>query len=222
MSFRITKIIAWLTLILAPIVMVMGHLGEHELRWKYNYISTFAASAPKDYLITAAILLSAVSLVCIGVLFSLCSPVKHSIVSQISSMLFGISASGLVVLARYEERAIDVNRLKKMGYAAIRTQSFHDTGLLLFFYGAVLALLLSGFVVILQTSNWFYRINALIISIFGPLAYIALASAWPKYVTFIDNSAGVKQRAAFLILWLGSILLLFVRSRSYKTSLLTN
>ena len=50
--------------------MVFGHFGTHELNFLSSQISTYAAKAPYDYLITTSILLSSLTLLIISLLIS--------------------------------------------------------------------------------------------------------------------------------------------------------
>jgi len=208
MNARITIAIAWLALLTAPIALVVGHLGLHNLSWARNQISTYAALAPNGAWITAAMLLTALSLLCLGISISSRRAPGADLLNQIVSMMFGVAVSGLLILACFEETAMNMNQLKKSSFAAIRQQTFHDVGLLLFFYSSTIVLTISGAIVALHGSDWTRRVSGAIIAVTGPIAYVALTSSWPKFLGLGDVDAGMKQRGAFLSLWIGALLLL--------------
>jgi hypothetical protein len=205
---RITIAIAWVALLAAPIALLVGHLGLHDLSWTRSQISTYAARAPNGAWITAAMLLAALSLLCLGISISSRRAQGAGIFNHIASMTFGVAVSGLLILANFKETAANITQLKKMGFEAIRQQTFHDAGLLLFFYGSAAALAIAGVVVSLRTADWLSRVSGIVVALAGPIAYGALISPWPKYLGFAGADAGMKQRAAFLALWIGGLVLL--------------
>ena len=125
-------------------------------------------------------------------------------------MMFGAAVSGLLIVAYFKETAASIVQLKKMGFEAIRQQTFHDAGLLLFFYGSAAALAIAGLVVALRAADWLGRVSGIVVALSGPIAYGALISPWPQYLGFVGADAGLKQRAAFLALWAGGLVLLTV------------
>jgi len=205
---RITIAIAWVALLAAPIALLIGHFGLHDLSWTRSQISTYAAQAPNAAWITAAMLLAALSLLCLGISISSRRTQGAGIFNQIASMMFGVAVSGLLILAYFKETAASTTQLKKMGFAAIRQQTFHDAGLLLFFYGSAAALAIAGVVVSLRAADWLGRASGIVVALTGPIAYGALISPWTKYLGFVGADAGMKQRAAFLALWIGGLVLL--------------
>jgi len=215
---RITIAIAWLALFAALAAFVIGHLGPHSLSWMRNQVSTYAAQAPNGDWITAAMLLTALCLLCLGISISSRRALGADPLNQIVSMMLGVAASGLLLLACFKETAINMDQLRKMGFAAIRQQSFHDAGLLLFFYSSTAVLAISGVIVALRGPGWGRRMSAAIVALTGPIAYLALASSWPKYFGFVDINAGIKQRGAFLSLWIGALLLLTLVTKKDPSS----
>ncbi|HLQ24452.1 MAG TPA: DUF998 domain-containing protein [Acidiferrobacterales bacterium] len=208
MDVRITLFTAWLALFTAPIALVIGHLGMHNFSWIRNQISTYAALAPNGDWITAGMLLAALALLCLGISISFRRAFGSKVLSHIASMVFGIAVSGLLILAYFRETAMNMQQLKKMGFEAVRQQTFHDAGLLLFFYSSVLAMVISGLVVVWQGSSWARRVLGGVIAATGPAAYAALITSWPRYAGFSGMDVGVRQRGAFLCLWVGALLLL--------------
>lgn len=212
MDRKIIASAAWLSLMLAPAALIVGHLGVHALSWRENHVSTFAARAPNDGWITAAMLLAAFAMVCIAIGVARDERLGGTVQGSLIAMSMGAAISGLLLLAAYEERAAGLPALRKLGFGAIRQQSFHDAGLLIFFYGAVLALLAAG-VAILVERKWRALILGAAVAASGPLAYAAMTTAWPAMIGIAGASAGLKQRAAFLLLWVGTVLLLAAVTR---------
>ena len=134
---KYTAITGLIFAVLALIAMLIGHTGAHELSWVSNQISTYAAKAPKDRWITTAMLLACGSLVCFGLLVSKYETLGRSLVAHGVTMLAGAATSGLILLACFEETATSLSALSKLGFAAIRQQSFHDAGLMVFFYCSI-------------------------------------------------------------------------------------
>jgi hypothetical protein len=93
---------AWSALLLTPVALFIGHLGSHSLTWVQNQISTYAAQAPHDRWITASILLSALALLCIGLLFPAHSFYGRNLWSRIIAMVLGASVAGLLLIAGFE------------------------------------------------------------------------------------------------------------------------
>lgn len=127
-----TVIAGWTAAISALITMFIGHWGARDLSWISNQISTYAAQSPNDAWITASMLISAAALVCISLLIS-----KHQILGanglvHVIPVLIGAVIAGLILLAFFEETARTIKMLKSATFEAIRQQSFHDAGLMVF------------------------------------------------------------------------------------------
>ena len=213
MSARLTIAIAWFGLLAAVPALVIGHSGGSNLNWAANQISSYAARGPNGVWITAAMLLIALSLLFLGIsISSECVLGTHPL-RQLVSMLFGIAASGLLILAYFQETAMNMAELQKMSFAAIRQQTFHDAGLVLFFYGSTIALAISGVILAFRSDSPARRALGAAIAAAGPAAHAILASSWPKHFGFVGTSAGLKQRVAFLSLWAGALLLLAVLTK---------
>lgn len=203
---------AWMSLLLAPVAMIIGHLGAPDLGWDRNYISTFAARAPNGDWVTAAILLSAFAMLSIGIVAGNRDRPREKLTGNLIAMAMGAAASGLLLLAAFEETAASLSALRKLGFAAIRQQSFHDAGLFIFFYGAILALLVAGAAMLAERGAG-TRVLGGVVAASGPLSYASLTTAWPAAVGFMGADVGLKQRAAFLFLWIGALTLLLLLSR---------
>lgn len=207
----------WLSMVLAPVAMVIGHLGDPSLGWKTHQISTFAARGQHGDWITAAMLLSAFAMVCIGTVISGSARPGGKFTSGLIAMTLGASASGLLLLAAFEETAAGMAALRNMSVGAIREQSFHDAGLLVFFYGAILALFTAGAALFAERGVR-RRFLAATVAASGPLAYATMTTSWPATFGIAGAAIGVKQRAAFLLLWFGALLLLRAVTRHRRIS----
>lgn len=206
------RTVAWVSMILAFVAMVVGHLGTPELVWSRNYISTFAARAPNGDWITAAMLLVAVAMLGIGILAVSRERPLGWLPGGLVAMAMGTGVSGLLLLAAYEETAASLSALRKLGFAAIRQQSFHDAGLFVFFYGTILALSVAGAAILGRCGGRTRMAGAAALAS-GPLSYLAMTSAWPATLGIAGVGLGLKQRSAFLLLWVGALILLAVLSR---------
>jgi len=205
--------IGWISAVASLASMVIGHLGSHELSWISSQISTYAAKAPYDFFITGSILLSSLTLLLIGILVSRYQIMGTNVLAHLVPALSGASASGLLMLAYYEETAKNLNHLKKSGLWAIRIQSFHDAGLTIFFYSTLLLVMLLGVMSLLNAASAKGKIIGAVILGMGPASYLLMATHWPKLVGFEGTTVGVNQRAALFCLWLAVVLILTIASR---------
>jgi hypothetical protein len=217
---RAGVIIAWIVLFAAPLVLFVGHLGAGGLNWLENGISTYAANAPNGNWVSAGILLAGLSIVCLGVGISLNTSLRISLLSQIASMCCGAAAAGLLMLCRYKETANNIEALKRMEFAAIRQQTFHDAGLLMFVSAAVLALMISGLIAMVRSASWGGRLLAAAVFVSGPIACAVVISSSQGPVGFLGTAPGLKQRAAFFCLWVGAFCLLTLLTKAAAQSVL--
>lgn len=210
---RSTVILGWVVSLSALIAMVLGHLGAHGLDWKANQISTYAARAPYDDLITASISLSAGALLVIGILVS-----KHKILGSsdwvhLVPVLAGAAASGLVMLAYYEETAATLAILKQSDFWAVRVQSFHDAGLQIFFYSAVALVGALGLCAVVFASTAIEKLVGCLILGLGPGSYVLMTTSWPKALGIVGVTVGLQQRGALSCLWLALACTLVIASK---------
>jgi len=219
MSRQITLLAAWAGLIVATPVLVIGHFGAHDFRWTYHQISTYAARAPNGSWITAGMLLSALTLFCLGIAISLGRTAAATLLSRIASMSFGTAGSGLLMLACCQETAMVGQPLQQLGFEAIRQQTFHDAGLSFFFFGSTLAIALSGLIVVLEGPGWIRRMLGGVVASTGPAACAALVSSWPQFLGFSDVGVGIMQRGAFFCLWIGALLLLTLLTKTINNDM---
>ena len=206
------RIIGLVSVITSLLLMVIGHLGAHELNWLSYQISTYAATAPYDYFVTTSMVLSALSLLIIGVLISRDNIIGTNYFAHLVPALSGAAASGLIIVAYFEETAQTLSLLKQSGFWAIRVQTFHDAGLLIFFYSSVLLVILAGILIILYKSNIITKVLGGVILSMGPLSYVFMTTNWPKLIGLEGVTIGIKQRAALLCLWLAIALILAMAS----------
>lgn len=206
-------IIGWVSAIASFLLMVIGHWGMHELSWISSQISTYAATAPHDYLVTTSMLLSSLSLIVIGILVSKYKIFGETYFAHLVPALSGAAASGLMMLAYYEETAKTISLLKQSGFWAIRVQSFHDAGLFIFFYSVLLLVMLLGILATIYNTKYFYKTLGVVIFSVGPASYLLMTTRWPKFIGFEGVTTGVNQRAALLCLWVAVTLVLVMASK---------
>lgn len=204
--------IGWISLVTSLVTMVIGHLGNHELSWQSSLISTYAATAPYDYFITSSILLMSLTLLIIGILVSKYQMIGTNFFVHLVPVLSGASASGLLMLAYYEETAKTLNLLKQSGFWAIRIQSFHDAGLFIFFYSVLLLVMLLGVLTFLHYSKILLKVLGGLILSMGPASYFLMTTTWPKLVGFGRITVGVNQRASLFCMFLAIVLILTIAS----------
>jgi hypothetical protein len=217
---RITIIIGWLALLAAPLSLVIGHLGADRLNWLENGVSTYAAHAPHADWVSAGILLAGLSIACLGVGISLNTRLRINLLSQIASMCCGAAAAGLLMLCRCKETASNIEALKRMEFAAVRQQTFHDAGLLIFISGAVLALMISGLIAMVRSAGWRGRLLAAVVFASGPIACAAIISFAQGPAGFLGTAPGLKQRAAFFCLWVGALCLMALITKAAGQSII--
>jgi hypothetical protein len=209
---RILIATGWISLISAFIAMIIGHTGSHDLRWQMDQISTYAAIAPHDRWITAAMLFPCVTLVCISILVSRYKILGDNNVAHAVPLCAGAMIAGRLTLAVYEETARTVTILKKAGFEAIRQQSFHDAGLLIFFYSAILVAVVLGVLIIAQADHWKEKILGNSVTVLGIAAFPLMTTTWPRLIGVLGADPGLKQRASLLSIWLSIALVLVVAS----------
>jgi hypothetical protein len=117
-----------------------------------------------------------------------------------------------LTLAAYKETAQTMKILKNASFEAIRQQSFHDAGLLIFFYCAILVAVVLGVLIIAQADNWKEKILGGAVTVLGIAAFPLMSTAWPRLIGVLDAGPGLKQRASLLSIWLAIALVLVVAS----------
>jgi hypothetical protein len=211
---RTAVISAWIVLFAAPLALLIGHLGADNLSWIKNGISTYAAGAPHASWVSAGILLAGLSIACLGVGISLNTPLRINLLSQIASMCCGAAAAGLLMLCRFKETANNIEALKRMEFAAVRQQTFHDAGLLIFVSSAVLALMIAGLIALVRSAGLGNRILAAVVFASGPIACAIVISMAQGPAALLGAAPGLKQRAAFFCLWVGALCLMTLLTKA--------
>jgi hypothetical protein len=215
---RNTVIVGWVAAITAMVTMVIGHLGGHELNWKANQISTYAAAAPFDYLITTSMVLSATALLTIGILVSKYQILGSGFWPHFIPPLVGAAASGLAMLAYYEETARTLTILSRSDFWAIREQSFHDAALQIFFFSSVILVVISGVLLVLSKSAMPEKLLGLCILALGSGSFLLMRTSWPEAIGMAGATVGFQQKTSLLCLWLASICVLTIASRRLRTA----
>lgn len=205
-------IVGWTSIISSFLLMTIGHLGTHDLSWVSSQISTYAATAPYDYLVTTSILLSSLSLLIVGILVSKYKILGSSYFAHLVPALSGAAAAGLIMVAYYEETAKTISLLKQSGFWAIRVQTFHDAGLFIFFNSALLLVMLLGILAIIYNSKKINKILGVVVFSVGPVSYFLMTTRWPKLIGFEGVTTGVNQRAALFFLWVAVTIVLVMAS----------
>lgn len=205
---RAGLIIAFLSLF----SMVLGHFGTHELNLMSFQISTYAAQAPYDHLITTSMLLSSLTLLIISFLNSKFQIYSSSYLAHFIPALSGAASFGLIMLAYFEETAKNLSELKQSGFIAIRIQSLHDAGLLMFFYSSLLLVMLLGMLTIIYNYKKINKVLGGIILCMAPVSFVLMTTKWPKAIGFEGVTVGLNQRAALFCLWLAFTITLVIAS----------
>ena len=204
-----------IALISSLIAMVVGHIGATELDWHLDPISTFAARAPLHIFVTASMLLSALAILLLGYDISLRAKSKFAIGYGILPCIAGASAAGLLMVAAFEEPVRWTFPHEAPSAEQIRVQAFHDSGLLLFYYGSLLTLALLGAACAATTEGrgkyW---------GILPPV--FAIASYWGiPNIPLPNDSGGIKQRISLLLIWGGLTSYAFLIRRHQRIRSLT-
>ena len=210
--------ITWIFISTSLVLMVVGHLGTHPLNWVSMQISTYAAKAPYDYLITLSILCAAFALIMLSVLVSRYKIIGEDYLTHFFPVLLGAAAAGLIMLASYEETASTLALLKKSSFWNIRVQSFHDAGLQIFFYSSVLFIMLAGSSLIFTQPGLGTKVIALIIFSLGPASFLIMTTGLPYTEDIGGATHGLNQRAALFCLWLAVVLIMVASSQQLTAS----
>lgn len=192
--------------------MIVGHTGIHHLDWKINQISTYAATAPRDGWITASMLLACLTLGCISVLVSRFRTLGADGISHAVPILIGATVAGLLTLSAFKETATTVGMLKHLSFDAIRQQSFHDAGLLIFFYSCITLTIVLGVLMVFRATDRKGKVAGLAVILLATGSYPLMITGWPAVIAASGAGPGLKQRASLFSLWLAIALVLTVAS----------
>ena len=210
---RTAVMIGWAVTIAALAAMVIGHFGSHDLNWRSDQISTYAALGPFDALVTASMLLSAAALAILGLLVSRYGVFGDRLWSHAVPLLAGAAASGLIMLAHYEEAARTLTLLRQSGFWAIRQQTFHDAGLQIFFYCGILLVTVMGLLATAHGADMVERLAGTAMLAIGPGSFVLMSTGWPAVVGIEGPAIGLQQRASLLALWLALVCAFAIATR---------
>jgi hypothetical protein len=153
-------------------------------------------------------ILPCLTLICISILVSRYEILGVTHLVHIVPLVTGAAISGLLTLASFKETARTISVLRSSGFDAIRQQSFHDAGLLIFFYSGILLAVLFGILIIEHSADRKSRILGGSVAVLGLGAFPLMAMPWPRMIGILTAVPGLKQRASLLSLWLAITLVL--------------
>lgn len=191
--------------------MIVGHMRAENLVWTRDAISTFAAHAPLDEGVSLSMILMAFAILLMGLEVSLRPKGGFDVVAGLLPCLAGACAAGLLVLATFEE-AISWVIAQEPTQEQVRIQAFHDCGLLIFFFGSLVTLVLFGVVGVRDTEGGKRYLGVL------PAAFAIAAWLTPSWAPFPSNAFGLKQRVSLLLLWAGFASYTFLAPRRSRTA----
>lgn len=206
--FLLIIILSWVIQLLIPILMLLGHLGQNSLDWKINQISTYAAKSTNDFFISTSLVLAAIALFIMGVLTNFINS-GSKILKILMTFSFGISIAGLVLIIRFEETAQTIHILKSLSWWKVRIQTFHDAGLILFFFNILILHFLFALDFILIFKEKLLKIFSSIIAIIGFCSFFVMKSN-------IIYQIGLKQRLSFFLIWIGMTIILTMIIKALK------
>jgi hypothetical protein len=206
--------IARIGLVFAPAAMLIGHLGNHDLIWTQDPISTFAARAPLDVFITVSMVVSSLTLVAVCMAAVAHRP-RRPVLGWMIPLAGGASAAGLLLLAAFEETIPPTLSHPPPTPHEIRIQAFHNTGLLVFFFSAVVVLCSLGILwIISRRGRARYGGLIPIVAALGALT----APGWP---VFPRDCLGLSQRVSLFLLWFGLAIVAFCDLRNVRDRMST-
>ncbi len=208
MSERTLLAASWAAILAAMIAMAIGHSGATDLNWIANQISTYAAQAPHQDWITAGMLLPCVAFASIGMLISRHRMLGDSILADAAPLLAGAAIAGLMTLAGIKEAAPTMASLRHADVDAIMQQSFHNAGLMIFFYSTILMVLLCGSLAAMQARRLPARLAGVAAVLLGLAAVPLMSEPWPSLLGIGGPAHGLMQRASLFSLWLAAAFIL--------------
>jgi hypothetical protein len=177
--------------------MIAGHMRAENLVWTRDAISTFAAHAPLDEWVSISMILLAFAILLMGLEVSLRPKERSDLVAGLLPCLAGACAAGLLVLATFEEAISWVVSSQDPTQEQVRIQAFHDCGVLVFFFGSIVTLVLFGVLGFRSAEGGKRYLRIL------PAAFAIAAWLTGSWAPFPSNAFGLKQRASLLLLWAG-------------------
>ena len=182
--------VCWAALLLAPCLIIGAHFGT-DIPWRKVHISWYAAKAPLGDLVTVAMALSTLAVLCVARLIP--GYLRPRWWAYGISGLMALGATGLFTLTIYE---VDTDR---------RT---HNIGLVVFFFTTTPAMILAGLTAALNRRPTRERLA-------GLLASLTTATGVAVYVMWriLPLDRGVRQRVAFTLLWTAALCLCWLLAR---------
>jgi Protein of unknown function (DUF998) len=209
MSERMLVGTSWAAIVAALVSMVIGHAGAPHLNWEVNEISTYAAQAPYQDWITAGMLLPCVAFAAISMLLSRYRILGDSAFAHLAPLFAGAAIGGLMTLATFKEAApTTLQALKAAGVDAVVQQSFHNAGLMGFFYSTVLLVMLCGALAALNATTRPGRLAGVGAIVLGLASLPLMVEPWPHLLAIEGPVRGLTQRASLFSLWLGAVFIL--------------
>ncbi len=208
MSERSLFVTSWTAIFAAMAAMIVGHSGAAPLVWTVNQISTYAAHAPHQGWITAGMLLPCVALAAISMLISRHRMLGDSALAHAAPLLAGAAIAGLVTLAAFKETAPNAEALKHAALADVIQESFHNAGLMLFFYSTILLVLICGTLGVARGAKLAHRLPGILAVSLGLAALPLMVEPWPHLLGIAGPVHGLMQRASLFSLWLGAAFVL--------------
>lgn len=200
---------SWGAIIAALAAIIIGHIGATHLNWEINEISTYAAQAPHHGWITAGMLLACVAFAAISMLISRYRALGDSPLAHATPLLAGAAIGGLMTLAAFKEAApTTLGALKSAGLAAVVQQSFHNAGLMGFFFATILLVILSGALAAVNAATRRHRVAGVCALVLGVAALPLMEAPWPSLLGIGGLVTGMMQRASLFSLWLGAAFIL--------------
>lgn len=199
---------AWLALFAALMAMLVGHAGSMGLNPVANQISTYAAHAPHHAWVTVGIILPCLTLACIGMLASRHKMLGDGWLAHLVPQLAGAASSGLLMLAVFKEAVPDMAMLRHASVDNIIQESFHNAGLMIFFYSALALVILGGGLTVFHGAGRRSRLMGSAVILLGLATQPLMLEPWPQLLGVPGETYGLQQRASLLSLWLGAALVL--------------
>jgi hypothetical protein len=186
---RLAIRLCWAALLLAPCLIIAGHFGT-DIPWRKAHISWYAAKAPLGDLVTGAMALSTVAILCVARLLP--GALRPRWWAYCLSLLMTLGSAGLVTLAIYE-----VDEARRI----------HNLGLVAFFFTTTPAMILAGLTAALNRRPTRERLA-------GLFAALTTATGVAVYVMWrlIPLDRGVRQRVAFTLIWAAALCLCWLLS----------
>jgi hypothetical protein len=188
--------LARISAVTALVLMLAGHLGAAPLDWTRDPISTYAARAPLDFLVSAAMMLSALAGIFTALACSASAGPENPL-TRLLPVISGAAAGGLFLVAAFEEPFSFRRDPGAPTAGQVRIQGFHDAGLVLFVAASLALLLLLGIHWIRSAPARNRWIGV------APVLAAVLSQAVRLPMVIPPSLYGLSQRLSLFCLWLG-------------------